>query len=198
MRMMTKKTGALAALCAATLLSGCLSLGPDAPDMLFTLTPERVAAPGTGASGEMSSALAVLPPSTTQKLNVTRVPVQTSDATLAYLEEAYWVDKPTALFQRLLAETIRAGGNRLVVDGGDAEYAARTQLSGQLVDMGYDAVTGSAVVTFDAMLSQSDGTIRTQRFSASESGVVAEAEFVGPALNRAANRVAAEIADWVG
>ena len=122
----------------------------------------------------------------------------TSDATLAYLEEAYWVDKPTALFQRLLAETIRAGGNRLVVDGGDAEYAARTQLSGQLVDMGYDAVTGSAVVTFDAMLSQSDGTIRTQRFSASESGVVAEAEFVGPALNRAANRVAAEIADWVG
>ena len=192
------KPGALVALAAATLLSGCLSLGPKTPDMLFTLTPENVAAPGTGASGEMSAALAVLPVSTTQKLNVTRVPVQTSDATLAYLQDAFWVDKPTSLFQRLLAETIRAGGNRLVVDGGDAEYAARTQLSGQLVDMGYDAVTGSAVVTFDAMLSQSDGTIRTQRFSASESGVVAEAEFVGPALNRAANRVAAEIADWVG
>ena len=188
---------ALGAIAATFLLAGCVSIGGKAPDKMFTLTPAQTAAVGSGASGEISSGIAVLEPGTSQRLDVTRVPVQTSEATLAYLQYATWVEKPTKLFQRLVAETIRARGTRLVLDGGDAEYAARTQLNGNLIEMGYDAQTGSVTVTFDAMLSQTDGTVRTRRFSATESGIPAEADFVGPALNRAANQVAVEVANWV-
>ena len=187
----------LAASALALGLSACVSLGPKTPDSLFNLTPATVPAAGSSATGTLASALAVMTPSVPQRLNATRVPVRTGDATLAYLQEAYWVEKPAYLFQNLVAETIRARGDRLVVDGGDIEYAAATQLSGQLVEMSYDAPSSSVVVVFDAMLTLPGGEIRTRRFEARESGVLPDAVSVGPALNRAANEVAAGVADWV-
>ena len=89
-------------------LAGCLSLGGDPPDQLLTLTPIEAAPAGFATNGPAASALAVLEPGTSQRLNVTRVPVQTSDSSLAYLKDAVWVEKPTRLFQSLLVETIRA------------------------------------------------------------------------------------------
>ena len=182
----------------ALLVAGCVSLTPDPPESLLTLTPARTAPAGTMVRGDAATALAVIEPDTDQRLNVVRVPVLTSDSTLAYLQDAVWVEKPARLFQRLLSETIRAGGTRLVVDEGDLGYTAATKLSGRLLDMGFDAASGSVVVRFDGTLVTPDGKVQTRRFESRVPGVEPEAEAVGPALNQAANQVAAEVAQWVG
>lgn len=188
------------ALAATACLSACVSIGGggEMPDRLLTLTPAASAPAGASQSGQALAALAVLTPSAPQSLNVPRVPVHMGDSTLAYLKDAVWVEKPADLFRRLLAETIRAGGRRMVVDGGDLEFSARTQLTGQLAQMGYDAPSSSVIVRYDAVLQMSDGTVRMQRFESSEANVLPDAAFVGPALNRAANDVAAQVAEWVG
>lgn len=186
------------ALLPAMLLAGCISFGAEAPDQLLTLTPTASAPAGSATSGELSSALAITEPSTAQRLDVTRVPVMTSSSALAYLEDAFWVEKPARLFQRVLSETIRARGNRLVVGGGELEYAAPTQLGGELVAMDYDAASSSVVVRFDAVLQMPSGQILTQRFESVVSGVAPDAIAVGPALNQAANDVAMQVAEWVG
>ncbi|TIX52108.1 ABC transporter [Alteraurantiacibacter aquimixticola] len=194
MRNLLGAAGALA------LLSGCVSIGGggEAPDQLLTLTPTAIAPAGASATGDMSSALAVSEPAVPHSLDVVRIPVRVNDSSIAYLQDAFWVEKPARLFQRVLAETIRANSERLVVGGGDLEYAARTQLGGELVAMGYDASTGSVVVRYDAVLRLPDGEVRTQRFESEQSGVAPDALSVGPALNRAANDVAAQVAEWVG
>lgn len=197
---MSKRTGGIMVLAAASALAlaGCVSLGKEPPESLFNLTPNSTAPAGLSASGTIEQAIAVIEPEAPRKLDVTRVPVQVNESTVAYLKDAMWVEKPARLFGRLLAETIRAKQTRLVVEGSDIRYAAATKLSGQLVEMGYDATLGAVVVRFDAVLQQPDGTILTRRFEAEVDGVAAEANEVSPALNEAANTVAAEVAEWVG
>lgn len=188
----------LAALAAAFALAGCISFGEDPPDALISLTPAASAPAGTSASGNVGEALTVLEPDAPARLDVLRVPVQVNESTVAYLKDAMWVERPARLFGRLLAETVRARQTRLVIEGPDIRYAAATKLSGQLSEMGYDAPGQRVIVRFDAVLQQPDGAIRTRRFEAEVDGVLPEAEEVGPALNEAANRVAAEVAEWVG
>ena len=183
---------------AALALSGCLSLGKDPPDSLLNLTPTRQAAAGTGSTGTAENALAILELQAPQKLNVTRVPVTTSDSSLAYLKDAEWVEKPARLFGRLLADTVRAKGNRLLVGGTDLEFTAASKLSGTLSAMEYDAATGSAIVRLDAVLIGNDSNVTTRRFEATVPGVTPEAQAVGIALNQAANQVANDVAEWVG
>jgi cholesterol transport system auxiliary component len=182
----------------AAALAGCISLSPEPPEQLITLTPASTASAGTDVAGSATSVLAVVEPEASQRLDVTRVPVQVSDSGVAYLKDAVWVEKPARLFQQLLAETIRARGARLVVGEGGLGYAAATKLSGRLLDMGYDASTGSVVVRYDAVLQMPDGNVRTRRFESRIPGVAADVTAVGPALNQAANQVAAEVAEWVG
>ena len=178
-------------------LAGCISLGAEPPEALLTLTPAQAAPAGFATNGPAAAALAVLEPSASQRLNVTRVPVQTTDSSLAYLKDAVWVERPARLFQNLLAETIRAKGNRLVIREGDLGQNAVTTLSGQLLDMGYDVATGSVVVRYDGVLQRPDGQVQTRRFE-SRVPAAADAVSVGPALNPPANQVASEGADWVG
>lgn len=193
-----RKAAGLAAFAAAFALSGCVSFGKDPPEALLNLTSEATAPAGATTSGTVADALTVMEPDAPQMLDVARVPVQVNESTVAYLKDAVWVEKPARLFGRLLAETIRAKQTRLVIEGPDVRYAAATRLSGQLLAMGYDAPSQSVVVRFDAVLQQPDGAIRTRRFEAEVNGVLPEASEVAPALNEAANRVAAEVADWVG
>ena len=187
-------------ICAAplALLAGCISIGSEPPEQLLTLTPKASAAAGTATEGAVADAIAVQVPAVPQRLNVNRIPVTTSDSSLAYLAEAFWVEKPAQLFRNVLAETIRAKGERMVLDTGELAYAARTQLSGQLIAMGYDATTSDAVIVYDAVLALPDGSVKTQRFEARVDDVLPEADAVGAALNDAANDLAAEVADWVG
>ena len=112
---------AAAAAFGTVLLAGCISFGADPPDRLLTLTPAVSAPAGSATDGDISTALAVLEPTAAQRLTVTRVPVTVDDSSLAYLQDAFWVERPARLFQRLLAETIRAGGNRLVLADEDLQ-----------------------------------------------------------------------------
>jgi len=189
---------ALLPLLLAVPLAGCLSLGGKTPEQLLTLTPARPAPAGSATTGAATSALAVIEPSTEQRLNVIRVPVQVSESSVAYLKDAVWVEKPARLFQHLLSETIRAKGSRLVVNEGDLGYAAVTKLSGHLLDMGYDAASGSVVVRYDGVLQMADGRVQTRRFESRVPGIPADAAAVAPALNQAANDVADQVAEWVG
>ena len=182
----------------AVALSGCVKLGKEPPPSLLTLTASASAPAGLSASGTAAQAISVLEPEAPQRLDVNRVPVQVDASTIAYLKDAVWVEKSARLFAALLAETIRAKQTRLVIDASEARFAAATKLSDQLLEMGYDARTGSAVMRFDAVLQQPDGQILTRRFETSVGGVTADVGSVGWALNEAANKLAVEIADWVG
>lgn len=195
---MFRGTAGVVALGAALTLAGCISLGKKPPTSLLDLTPTQAVPAGTAAQGTADQAIAVLVPDAPLKLDVARVPVQVNASTIAYLKDAVWVEKPAQLFARLLTETIRAKQTRLVIDGADVRYKAATKLSGQLVEMGYDAPSSTVLVTFDAVLQQPDGQIMTKRFENRVSGVAPEAAAVAPALNQAANQVAADVAAWVG
>jgi cholesterol transport system auxiliary component len=163
--MMKPVLSSAAGLALALGLSACISFGPKTPERLLTLTPTRSAAVGTGATGQPQSAVAVIEPTAAQRLAVTRVPVQIDPSGVAYLKDAQWVERPARLFQRLVSETIQAGGRRLVVGDTDLQYAASTKLSGQLLDMGYDAQTSSVVVRFDAVRQwpSADPAVRKRR-----------------------------------
>lgn len=185
----------LMALALSAGLAGCVSFGPKVPDTLLSLTPESAPAAGAAASGRLDNAMVVLEPAAEARLAVLRVPVQIDDANLAYLKKTMWVERPSRLFQRLLAETLRARGNRFVVEtdpGGNGLV-----LSGRLLDMGYDARTSSVVMRYEAVRTQG-GQVATRRFESVVPGVAAEADEVGPALNRVANDVAGQVAEWVG
>ena len=185
-------------LVAALLLGGCVSLGGKAPKQLIGLTPERTAPAGDFAATPLRDALVVLDPEAERRLDVQRVPVQVNDSTIAYLKDATWVERPARQFRRLLAETIRAKGKRLVVEAGDTAEGGKTALGGRLLDMGYDARSQTVVVRFDAMRWDARGEVVSRRFEASVPGVSPKVEAVGPALNKAANDVAGQVADWVG
>lgn len=179
-------------------LSGCVSFGEDPPAQLLTLTAATTAPVGTATNGPKGALLAVMEPTAPRALDVNRVPVQVDASSIAYLQDAVWVDKPTRLFQMVLAETIRSNGKRLVVDLSDLQYSASTSLSGQLLAMGYDAGRSGVLVRYDAIVTEANGTVRARRFEHFVGGVPAEAAAVGAALNEASNAVAGDVAAWVG
>ncbi|RKF21097.1 ABC transporter [Altericroceibacterium spongiae] len=183
---------------AALALAGCISFGEDPPDRLLTLTPSSPAPAGAAAEGTREAALAIMGITATQALDVNRVPVQVDDSSLAYLKDAFWVDKPAELFARLLSERIRSSGTRLVVDDAELQTMAATRLSGRITQMGFDVPTQSVIMRFDATLQLPDGQLLTRRFESVQPGLSAKADQVGPALNDAANDIAGQVAEWVG
>jgi cholesterol transport system auxiliary component len=187
-----------AATCAVLLLGGCVSLGGSTPDTLLTLRAEAAPAANMARTGTPASALTVLVPNVPQKLRTPRIPVQADATNLAYVEDAQWVDAPARLFQRLLSETIAARTDRLVLDESQYVTGPGDVLSGELLEFGVDVPSGQAVVVYQAMRLTGDGrTIAQRRFEAREAVSPVEAGPVGIALNRAANRVAADVAGWV-
>jgi len=182
----------------ALALGGCLGLGGGkVPPSLFTLSPANSAAAGAEARGKPADVLMVMEPETDRRLAVQRVPVQIGAAEVAYLKDALWVERPARLFRSLLAETLRARGNRLVLEDDQSATPAGLRLGGRLVEMGYDARSQSAVVRYDALRTGSRGEVATRRFESVIPGVSAKPQSIGPALNRAANDVAAQVADWM-
>lgn len=192
------RVGAMAVL--PLILSACVSLGGGGkvPASLLTLTSVTSAPAGSAASATPAQALMVMEPETDQHLSVLRVPVQVDDANVAYLQNALWVEKPSRLFRALLAETLRAKTGRLVLEDSQAIVpAAGTMLSGRLIAMGYDARSGSVVVRFDGIRTGSGGEVQTKRFESVVPGVAPDPVSVGPALNKAANDVAGQVAEWM-
>ena len=195
------RLGAVAGL--ALVMTGCVSLGVDAPESLLTLSSQNVAPVGANTQNEdqaAENAIAVLPPETPAKLDVLRVPDNVSETEIAYLPDAFWIEKPARLFRRVLGENLRAKGGEngpIVLDSDVTPLRASTLLRGTLSELSYDAQTGEVVVRYDAIRSDTQGRTATRRFEARESGVSADAASVGPALNEAVNAVAVEVADWM-
>lgn len=188
----------LAGLAPALLLGGCLSFGPDTPDSLLTLTPTATAPAGNAIGGTSAQALVMQEFEAAPALDNTRVPVQVDDTSIAYLQDAVWVEKPARQLRRLIAETIRTRTGRLVIDGDDPGVLAPNRLTGTLRQFGYDVRSQSVVVVFDAVRPQQGDAVQTRRFEARIPGVAADVASVGPALNQAANDVAGQVAAWVG
>jgi cholesterol transport system auxiliary component len=182
----------LAAMTAGCSLGGLLGGGgAKAPATLQTLTSGT----RTAAAGQSVTISVPLVP---KELRTTRVPVQVTPTDVQYVTGLQWVDTPDRLFQGLVAETIRRTTNRVVLDGGLATLDPGLLLSGQLQKFGYDAATGQVVVEYDGALSTAGGNrVETRRFVAM-APADGTAGTVGPALNRAANQVAREVAGWVG
>lgn len=182
-------------------LSACVSLGGGggkAPLSLLTLTPLQSAPAGTMASATADQAIMVMEPETDAHLAVLRIPVQVDDANIAYLQGATWAERPARLFRALLAETLRVKTGRLVVEDSQSSVPVTgTRLSGRLITMGYDARSGSVVVRYDAMKTGPKGELLTKRFESVVPGVAPQPAAVGPALNKAANDVAGQVAEWM-
>lgn len=191
-----KAIGLLAAIPA---LGACVSFGgAEPPPSLLSLSPDQKLAAGAVQSGSQAGSLVVALPAAPQKLNTIRVPVQTSDTGIAYLKDAVWVDKPARLFQGLLSETIAARNNRLVLTATEAGGNAQTYITGELVNFGLDGPSLTVTVTYDAVKTAKDQPVAKKRFEASEKVFAAEPGAVGEGLNKAANKVAADVAEWVG
>ncbi len=194
------KHALLPVLAAATLsLSGCISFGATPPDTLLTLTSTAQIPAGQQQNSAAGRTLVVTVPVTPASLAAPRVPVQVSPTSIAYVKDAQWSEPPARLFARLVSDTVTARTGRVVVSQVQAVGEANDQLDGELRAFGIDEATRQAVVTFDAALSR-DGQEGTQkrRFEARVPLPAIDAASVGPALNQAANEVAAKIADWVG
>lgn len=189
---------AIISLSAVLALSACVSFGGKAPPQLLVLTASATVAGGTAQSGEAKDALVVLIPDAPRKIETTRVPVQIDDSSIAYLKDAVWADKPTRLMQSLLSETIRAKTGRLVLNEPDTSGKAEQFLSGQLAEFGISAGGLEAIVVYDAVKLVKGKAVETRRFEAREPMVAVDAVYAGAALNTAANRVAADVAAWVG
>ena len=185
---------------AAVSLSACIGLGGKTPPFLLTL--DAAAAPTAGGARTAADAatLTILIPTAPQKLRTTRIPVQQDGSSVTYVKDAQWVEAPSRLFQRLVSETVSASTSRVVLDEGQYLTAPGEQLAGQLMEFGVDARANEAVIVYQAMLVSAGGKSVTQRrFEVREPiGGKVEAKPVGEALTRAANKVAVDVAGWLG
>lgn len=182
-------------------LSACAGLlggGGKAPPWLLTLTPQapapdsivRTAAPGQAVTIE----LPVVP----KEIRTNRVPVHSGPIAIAYVKDLTWVDTPDKLFQNLLTETVTRTTNRVVLDPKQSSLDPGVTITGNLSRFGYDAQEGMVVVRYDAAKTRAGGAgIETRRFEAREPSD-GSASSVASAINAAANRVAIDVAQWVG
>jgi cholesterol transport system auxiliary component len=188
----------LLALPAALALSACF--GGSAPDQLLTLTaaePRPAATPRAAAQGE---AITVAVPSLPQALRTNRIPVYVNDTTIQYLTDAVWVDQPDELFARLLGETISARTGRVVLDPSQYSHDPGTRITGTLLKFGLDPNSMQVVIVYDAAMARGGptGGVVTNRFETRLPVAEATPAAVAPALNQAANQLAAEVAAWIG
>ncbi len=182
---------------AALLLSAC-SFGPKTPPVLMRLTPDQARPAGASQTASAAQTMTVVPPAIPQELRTARVPVRSGGTAVAYLKNAQWVENPDALFARLVGETISARSGRVVLDSRQFTLDPGTRLTGTLQSFGIDADTSEAVVIYDGVLARGADAVESRRFEARVPMTAIDAASAGPALNQAANRVAAEVAAWVG
>lgn len=180
-------------------LAGCVSFGGKPPSQLLSLDAAQKVAPGTLRAAGSGRSLIVVDPEAPKTVDTVRVPVQVTPTTVAYVAKVQWADTPRHLFRRLLAETISATTDRVVLDTGQFVGDGGQRLMGELVAFGIDAPTNSAIVTFDAMVAAPNGVaLARQRFSATVPvGAKIEAGTVGAPINAAANKVAVDVAAWL-
>jgi cholesterol transport system auxiliary component len=181
-------------------LSGCSGLlgGGKPPANLVTLMPEAAEPAQIARSAAAGRAVTIATPTVGRELSTVRVPVQVTPTDVQYVANLQLVDTPARLFANLVAETVRRTTNRVVLDPAQTSLDPGLLVTGELRRFGYDASSGQVVVTYDGSrpTAGSNG-VETRRFTATapSDGTAAS---VGPALNRAANQVALDVAKWIG
>ena len=188
---------ALAGALAGCSLGGMLG-GGKPPATLVTLTPEAPEPAQIVRTAAAGQAVTIETPAVGKELSAVRVPVQATPTDVQYVANLQLVDTPARLFQGLLSETVRRTTNRVVLGPGQAMLDPGLTVTGELQRFGYDARTGQVVVQYDGSLAAAGGNrVETRRFTAT---VPADGTSgtVGPALNRAANQVALDVAKWIG
>jgi cholesterol transport system auxiliary component len=196
MRLFTKTVATALALG----LAGCGGLlgGGKPPATLFSITPEAAEPAALARSAAAGQAVTIARPTVARELGTVRVPVQVTPTNVQYVAKMQLVDTPANLFANLLAETVRRTTNRVVLDPGQTTLDPGLVVNGTLQRFGYDTATGQVVVTYDASLSTAGGNrVETRRFTATAPADGTSAS-IGPALNRAANQVAFDVAKWIG
>ncbi len=189
----------LIVLMASLPLAGCISFGAKPPPSLLTLQAQSAPTVGQTQDSARAKSITIQVPTTPQELATARVPVQEDATSIAYVKDAQWAEPPARLFARLMADTLTARVNRVVLSARDSVSDPGDRLSGELRQFGLDATRRDAVVTFDAALQRDGQTgVEKRRFEARVPVGRIDAASVGPALNQAANQVAQQVSDWVG
>lgn len=180
-------------------LSACISFGAKPPPTLLTLTSAQTVPVGQTQSSASAPTITIAVPGFAQALATTRVPVQSSETSIAYVQNAQWSEVPARLFARLMSDMIAARTGRVVLTPAQSFSDPGARLSGELRGFGIDAARSEAVVTFDAALIRDNASVvEKRRFEARVPVAVVEANAVGVGVNQAANQVASDVADWVG
>ena len=195
-------------LLAALPLGGCIKFGAEPPPSLLKLQADAAMPTGQTVSSATTRSIVIAVPTVPQELAVTRVPVRSGDTAVAYLKDAQWVEAPNRMFARLLGDTISVRTGRVVLGLRQSLSDPGARLSGELRQFGIDADSNEAVVIYDATLvrdrsAAADGvrpalTFEKRRFEARVALAEIAPAAAGSALNDAANRVAGDVADWVG
>lgn len=195
-------------LLAALPLGGCIKFGAEPPPSLLKLEADAAMPTGQTVSSATARSITIAVPSVPQELAVTRVPVRSSETAVAYLKDAQWVEAPNRMFARVLGDTISVRTGRVVLNLRQALSDPGARLGGELRQFGIDADSNAAVVVYEATLvrdrpAASDGvrpamTFEKRRFEARVPLAQLTPAEAGAALNQAANRVAGDVADWVG
>ena len=149
-----KKRSILLALGAGLALSGCISFGAKPPPFLLRLTPAQEGAAGAARSAAAGQAITVAIPIVGQELMTPRVPVHSGANQVAYLKDAQWVEMPSALFARLVSETISVRTGRVVLDPRQFALDPGVKLTGTLQNFGLDGDRMEALVVYDAALAR--------------------------------------------
>lgn len=196
---MTPRPLILAALLALGACGPLVQIGGNAtpPDALLTLRAASLGAPSQSVNP--ANTLSIVQPIVPGAIQTLRVPVTTTDTEVQYLKAANWVEQPSKLFQRLLADTIGSRGGVLVLSDRQSNVPAARKLNGHLLEFGLDVRAAPQVrVRYDALLLDRDGRpVAARRFEASRPVAAEDGTTVGAALNEAANEVAEAVAGWV-
>ena len=186
------------ALTASACSVGGLLGGGKPPTTLVTLTPEAPEPAQIIRAAAAGQAVTISPPAVSRELRTVRVPVQVNQTDVQYVANLTLVDTPDRLFADLVAETLRRTTGRVVLAPNQAALDPGLIVTGELQRFGYDAGTGQVIVQYDGSLSAAAGNrVESRRFTAT-APADGTAASVGPALNRAANQVALDVAKWIG
>ena len=193
-----------ACLGALALLAGCgplVQIGGNAPVPQSLLTITATASPRAYAGpARQGDTLGVELPGVPATLQTLRIPVTTSASEVSYLVGATWSEQPNKQFQRLLADTLAAAGIP-VIDVRQSNLAPARRLTGTLRDFGLDVRDSAQPVVrvrYDAQLTdpRAPAALLIRRFDASEPAADQRPVAIAAALDRAANRIAADVAGW--
>ena len=177
-------------------LAGCLSFGGKPPKQLLTLDSSATVAVGVTRTAGAGQTVTILSPTAPAAIMAPRVPVYRGGIAIAYVKDAAWVESPVRLFQRVLTETVAAKTGKIVLDSRQFTNDPGLRVQGSLLMFGIDEDRSEAVVTYEAVIAREQG-LDSRRFESRVSLGVIDATTVGPALNKASNNVAADVAEWI-